>query len=127
MVATSDLLKGMTLWILAMLMPLLTTYVTNGTFRLAVLTFVYPIMIAFLARSGRFWVSQTVIVLASAVALGMALLLRLSPQARDAIDNPDKNKSLSGIIIASIITVFFIVMGVASMGLGMYGANVNVE
>ena len=122
-----DISKGLGLWMVAMLTPLLMTYIKNGEFRILVLTLIYPNLISFLSRSGRFWVSHQVIAIASIVAFVTSLLLRFSSSARDALDNPDSNKILSGTLLAVIIAVFFITMGIVSMTMGMYGEDVATD
>jgi hypothetical protein len=126
MVATSDLVKGMALWILAFSVPILLVYLKNPEVRIGLITLAYPIILASLARTGRFWVSKRVIVISALVAFGMSMLLRFSTSARAAIDKPDEHKVLSSVIYSSILIVFFLVMALTSMGLGMYGSNVNV-
>jgi hypothetical protein len=121
MVATIDLAQGLVLWTVAMLLPLLMTFIKNGEFRILVLTLVYPNLLSFLARSGHFWVSHKVVLAASLAAFLVSLLLRLSPKARDAIDNPDS--ALSGVLIATIVIVFFAAMWGASAALGMYDSS----
>jgi hypothetical protein len=125
MVAGTDLMKGISLWVVAMLMPLLTTYIKDAQFRMVIITLVYPNVLALLSRSGRFWISQSVIISASMAAFVTMMLIRLSPGARDALNNPDKNKTLFGLLIAAIMVVFFLAMGLASAAMGMYGPDVD--
>jgi len=123
MVATLDLVQGLVLWTIAMLTPLLMTYIKSGEFRILILTLVYPNLLSFLARASHFWVSHKVVFAASLAAFLVSLLLRLSPQARDAIDNPDANKPLTGTLLATIVIVFFAAMWGASATLGMYDSS----
>jgi hypothetical protein len=125
MVATSDLMKGLGLWAIAMLLPLIMMNISNPS-QIVLFTLIYPNVIAFLSRSGRFWVSQSVVAVASIVTVAVVLLLRMSQQSRDALDG-DKNRPLKGTLLATIILTFFLTMALGSMGFGMYGSDVLAE
>jgi hypothetical protein len=122
MVATSDLMKGIGLWAIAMLIPLVMMNVGNPS-QLLMFTLLYPNIIAFLSRSGRFWVSQSVVAVASIITTAVLVLLRMSQQSRDAMDG-SKSPALKGTLLATILVTFFLTMALASMGFGMYGSDV---
>ena len=119
-----DIFLGVFFWALVMLMPLLIIFVKNGEFKAALLTLVYPNLIAFLSRNGRFWVSSKVIAGASIVAFMLSLLLRMIPKVRAAFDDPNNNQAISASVLGSIILVFFIVIAVSGSVWGMYNSSV---
>ena len=120
-----DIFVGILLWALAMILPLLIIFVNNGEFKAALLTLVYPNLIAFLSREGRFWVSSKVIAGASIVAFLLSLLLRLNPTVKKAFDDPNSNKTVSASVLSVIIFVFFVIIGAYGSVYGMYNSNVQ--
>jgi len=120
MVATVDALKGLSLWAVAMIAPVLMTYVDNTTFRLIFLTLVYPTVLSFLCRAGHFWVSHKVVLIASVISFLVALALQMSQKVDDAVKNPDSNRLLAGVVLGSLLFTFLGVMYVSSQMVGMY-------
>ncbi len=120
MVATVDALKGLSLWAVAMIAPVLMTYVDNTTFRLIFLTLVYPTVLSFLCRAGHFWVSHKVVLIASVISFLVALALQMSQKVDDAVKNPDSNRLLAGVVLGSLLFTFLGVMYVSSQMVDMY-------
>jgi hypothetical protein len=69
-----DIFLGILLWALAMVIPLLLIFVPNAEFKTALLTLVYPNLLVFLSRNGRFWISKGVVAGASVVAFVLSIL-----------------------------------------------------
>jgi hypothetical protein len=119
--ATLDVFKGVSLWAIAMVIPVIMMAVKNATVRILLLTLIYPTMLSFFCRFGHFWVSHGVTYAACGLTLLFAWLITLSPQAKDAIENPDKNEAIAGSVMGAIIALFLIIMFVASKwGISMY-------
>ena len=119
--ATLDLFKGVSLWAIAMVIPVIMMCVPNATARIILLTLIYPTMLSFFSRFGHFWVSHGVVYAACGLTLLFSWLLTLSPQAKDAIENPEKNEAIAGSVMGSILALFLIIMFVASKwGISMY-------
>jgi hypothetical protein len=123
MVATLDALKGLSLWGAAMTAPILMTYIDNTTFRLIFLTLVYPTVLSFLCRSGHFWVSHKVVLIASVVTFLVALALQMSQKVDDAVKDPDNNRLLAGVTLGTLLVTFLGIMFVSSKMVDMYDAS----
>ena len=123
MTAPFDIFLGIFLWALAMVMPMLLIYVKNAEFKSVMLTLIYPNMLAFLARSGRFWVSQRVIIMASIAAFLLSLTLRAIPSVKKALDDPSADVARSAGVMSALVSFFFIVMAAISFSDGMYNSN----
>lgn len=122
---TSDIVKGILLWFFVMLIPLLVLFIKNGEVKAALLTLVYPNLLAFLSRSGRFWISNKVIAAASIVTFLVSLLLRLIPSVKKALDDPTNNQAISASILALLVFIFFVIIAVSGLTFGMYNSNVQ--
>ena len=120
MVATTDAVQGLLLWAVAMISPVLMMYIDNSTFRLLFLTLVFPTILSFLCRAGHFWVSHKVVLIASVVTFIVSLMIKMSQKADDAMSNPSSDKTLSGIIFGSIVTIFLVTMFASSQVVDMY-------
>ena len=120
-----DITLGIFLWSLAMLFPLLMIYVKNGEFKAALLTLVYPNLLSFLIRTGRFWISSKLIAGASIVAFLTSILLIQNSTIRKAFEDPTNNKAISASVFSVLILIFFIVIGVYASMEGMYNSNVD--
>jgi hypothetical protein len=72
-----QLFIGVLMWTIVMIMPSLISYfkTVNPTISLVLLTTVYPTILAYLSRSGSFWVSYPVIMISSVAALIISLAL----------------------------------------------------
>ncbi len=110
--ATIDLFTGAFLWLLAMIVPLLAMLVKGGAFKTTLLNVVYPILLAFLSRTGKFWVTKSAVFMAAIVTYFFSMAMRLIGHVKDAMDDPDKDRALA-ITGYSLNVVVFIVMLIA--------------
>jgi len=121
--ATSDVLKGIALWALAMVAPVLMVSISNSTFRLIFLTLVFPMVLSFLCRAGHFWVTHANVMIASVITFLLALVIQLNSNAKSAVENPDQNKTVAGLVYGSLVLTFLISMFIASKWVDMYSAS----
>lgn len=123
--ASLDLFKGVGLWTVAMVMPVLMLYIPNATFRIIMLTLIYPTVLSYFCRFGHFWVSHGVLLISCAVTLIFAWAVKQSPDADAAIgSDPQKNKAITGAVMGSILLVFLTTMFVtAKWGVSMYDVS----
>lgn len=121
---TGDIFLGILLWALVMVIPLLILYVKNGEVKAALLTLVYPNLLSYLAREGRFWISYKAIAGASIIAFLLSLVLRMNSSVQKALDDPTNNKAVSASVLAVLLLIFFVVIGVYGTVWGMYNSNV---
>lgn len=120
---TYDIFLGVLLWSLAMALPLMLIFIPSAEFKAVLLTLVYPNLLVFLSRNGRFWVSKGVIAGASIVAFIISILLRFIPNVKDALDNPTSNQAISATVMTSLIVIFFIVFAAAGHFYGLYNSS----
>lgn len=120
---TYDIFLGILMWSLAMVIPLMLIFIPNAEFKTVLLTLIYPNLLVFLSRNGRFWVSKGVVFGASIVAFILSILLRFIPTVKDALDNPTSNQAVSATVMTSLIVVFFLVFAFAGHFYGMYNTN----
>ena len=102
------------LWAVAIVAPMLFWYLDSHEFK-TIIFLAYPVILSLLSRTGAFWVREDFIAYSSIAAFLFAVLLNMSPSVRESLKEPEKNKPLSGVALASIGAVFLITM--ASMGL----------
>jgi len=93
--AIQDTMIGSGMWGVTMLLPLIIWTINNSEVRMGMLTLVYPILISIFSRSGRFWVSRSIVAYSALFAFLVSTLLRLSSKMRDALDNPAKDRTMS--------------------------------
>lgn len=98
-------LKGVGLWAIAMVFPLLLWYINSGEFRTMVFL-IYPVIISLLSRNGYFWIVPEILAFSSILAFAYGTLLRNNKNARVAMDNPKENKGLSAVTLTSIALIF---------------------
>lgn len=108
-------LKGVGLWAIAMVFPLLLWYINSGEFKTMVFL-IYPVIVSLLSRNGYFWIVPEVLAFSSILAFVYGTLLRINKNARAAMDNPRENKGLSAVTLTSIAIVFL----ASLMLLGVY-------
>jgi hypothetical protein len=110
-----DLFLGVFLWTIVMLIPLLISYfkTDNPVVSLFLLTTLYPNMLSYLTRNGRFWVTHTVLYIASVAALAVGLFLYF-------VLKPKSDFVTYGIPLF----IFVLAMGGASTIFNMYNSNV---
>ena len=108
-------LKGVGLWAIAMVFPLLLWYINSGDFKTMVFL-IYPVIVSLLSRNGYFWIVPEVLAFSSILAFVYGTLLRINKNARAAMDNPRENKGLSAVTLTSIAIVFL----ASLMLLGVY-------
>ena len=117
-------LQGVGLWALAMAVPAVMMYSTNATVRVLLLSFIYPAMISYFCRMGHFWVSHASIMIAAGVTLIFGFLVKMSPTASDAIEDPKKNPGVTGAVIGSMLAVFLLTMFLAAkFGPSLYNVS----
>jgi cytochrome b561 len=119
-----DIFLGILMWSLVMILPLLILYVKNGEVKAALLTLVYPNLLSYLAREGRFWISYKAIAGASIIAFLLSLVLRMNSTVQKALDDPTNNQAVSASVLAILLFVFFVVIAVYGSTFGMYNSNV---
>jgi hypothetical protein len=110
----SAVFTAILLWAVAIVAPILFWYLDSHEFK-TILFLAYPVLLSLLSRTGAFWVREDFIAYSSIAAFLFAVLLNLSPNVRESLKEPEKNKALSGVVLSSIGLVFLITMG--SMGL----------
>ena len=108
-------LKGVGLWAIAMVFPLLLWYINSGEFKTMVFL-IYPVIVSLLSRNGYFWIVPEILAFSSILAFVYGTLLRINKNTRAAMDNPRKNKGLSAVTLTSIAIVFL----ASVMLLGVY-------
>lgn len=118
-----DIFLAILLWSLVMVVPLMLIFIPNAEFKTVLLTLIYPNLLVFLSRNGRFWVSKGVVFGASVVAFILSLLLRFIPSVKTALDDPTSNQAISATVMTCLIVVFFMVFAFAGHFYGMYNSN----
>lgn len=108
--AIQDTMIGSGMWGVTMLLPLIIWTINNSEVRMGMLTLVYPILISIFSRSGRFWVSRSIVAYSALFAFLVSTLLRLSSKMRDALDNPAKDRTMSILGFVTISLSFIICM-----------------
>jgi hypothetical protein len=102
------------MWSVAMLLPVLITYYNkvNPAVSAVLLTVLYPILLSFLSRRASFWVTSTVVMLASIVSLITSLVITYVIKAK------------SPLVITGVPILFFIIaLAGISTQMQMYNAN----
>ena len=114
-VSWGQLFVGVLLWSIVMLLPPLIAYFQpiNPMVATLLLTTFYPVVISFMSRSGRFWISTKIILAASAIALTMSLLLTY------VVKTNNKN-----ILTFVPMSTFIFALAVLSTQMDMYNSNV---
>lgn len=121
-------LKAYSLWVLAFMIPLLTLLVPNAYSRIFMMSLVYPLVLSFLARTGRFWVSHIVLLLSAVITfIYLFLLVKFNKTVKDSLDKVESDPKVSGTVLASSLIVFGIVLFLCSSFMDLYGHDVLIN
>lgn len=107
-------LKGASLWAIALMFPLVLWYVKSGEFKTLVFL-VYPIILSLLSRSGLFWIRSNFIAFSSVITFLFALILRQNRRVAKSLENTEDNKEVSAVVLTSVSIVFL--LSIIMMGL----------
>ena len=120
-------LQSLATWVIPMVLPVLMLYFrSNVRFNIIMLTFVFPMVLTFVSRTARFWVSRGSVAFASLISIGVSYLLTLNKNAKEYLENPDEHKVWSAMLYSFIIFVFLFAMGIFGHYDGLFNPK-NVE
>jgi hypothetical protein len=105
----SSSMKAVTLWAVAMLIPLLLWYLKSSEFKVSVFL-LFPIVISMFSRIGWFWVRPELVAYSSIIAFLYGSVLRLNKKVDAALAEPDSDKATSAIALSSMVFVFLLSM-----------------
>lgn len=109
-----QLFIGVLLWSLVMLVPFFISYyqTINPAVSVALLTTVYPALIAYLSRRGSFWISYEVILISAVIALVTGLFLIYVVKSKSTL-------------IVDLVPILAFILSLAGLStqLDMYGSN----
>ena len=111
----SQLFIGVLLWTIMMLIPVFINFfqVSHPVVSAALLTTLYPVILTYLVRYNRFWVSPTVIILSSMCALLTSLALNYGFKTKN-----------TDVLTFVPVAVFVVALAGISTQMDMYGPNV---
>ena len=112
--ALPTVFAGATMWVIAMLIPLILWYVNSGEFK-TVMFLLYPIVMSMLSRTGWFWVRPEIVAYSSIIAFLYGMVLNRSESVRKSLDDPQSNKAVSATALTSITVVFLACMVLLSV------------
>jgi hypothetical protein len=109
------ILKGVGLWALTLVIPLLLWYIKSSEFKTFVFL-LYPIVISMFSRIGWFWVRPEILAYSSIIAFAYGSLLNRIPSVEKALEDPQSDKTVSAVTLTSIVLFFLLSM----ILMGMY-------
>lgn len=113
--APYDIMMGSLLWTIFLSIPLMSMFFKSAEIKLLMLTLVSPVAISYLSRTGRFWVSKGVVAMAGIAAFIFGnILIQSSNKIKQAIADPETNKSTAAISLSFIMVVFLLIMVLSS-------------
>lgn len=126
-IPTSEVAKGVGLWILTMLPTLLTFVTRDFTINIILLVVITPLMISFFSKMGQFSSIKTSIIgIASLITFFILYAIsKAQPKFQEGIANPGENRNTSALILVAIITSFTISMFGAAAMFPMYNVVQN--
>ena len=111
-------------WGLMMSIPAMTTIFKEPIINLMLTTVIFPLALSFLSRSGTFFVSTQVILLASVATFFFSYILSLSfKKIQQILKEPGKKRTDTALFYAGIIVMFMMFMvGASAVGVDLYNA-----
>ena len=106
------LIPAVLLWSLPFIFLVIIQYIKNAEAKSILMAVIYPLLISFISRNARFWVKRSALSIPALITLLYILLITSSKYKKnqDAIVNPTDNKTRSGLVFASIIVIFMLIM-----------------
>ena len=100
------------LWSLPFIFLVIIQYIKNAEAKSILMAVIYPLLISFISRNARFWVKRSALSIPALITLLYILLITSSKYKKnqDAIVNPTVDKTRSGLVFASIIVMFMLIM-----------------
>jgi hypothetical protein len=120
-----DTIKGEALWALY-LITLLSILLPSNKWRLFVMMAI-PVITGILARNGRFWINQNIILFSSSIVLIVVTASYFGTQmVKDIVDKPEANKAKAGAFFSFLFLLFFAAIFGLSRFMTMYEPNASV-
>ena len=106
------LIPAVLLWSLPFIFLVIIQYIKNAEAKSILMAVIYPLLISFISRNARFWVKRSALSIPALITLLYILLITSSKYKKnqDAIVKPTDNKTRSGLVFASIVVMFMLIM-----------------
>jgi len=118
--SVSDIMKSSSLWMIALLCPVLILLINNNVSR-SILFTLYPIILAGLTRTGPFWVDKIHILGVSFVVGAIYVLINAtSVKVREAIRDPNTDKVRAGFIFGGLSVATVSILAISGIFTNLY-------
>lgn len=109
------IIPALLLWALPLSLLVSIQYITSAEFKTFSIAVIYPLLISLMSRNARFWVSRSAVALSGIFTLLLISLLLTNDKNKEALKDPNSNKTRSGILYGGIVLFYLIGMGLTGV------------
>ena len=109
------IIPALLLWAIPLSTLISIQYITNAEFKTFTIAVLFPLLISLMSRNARFWVSRSSLSLSGIFTLLLISLLLTNKKNKEALNDPNSNKTRSGILYGSIIVFYLFGMGLTGV------------